>query len=57
MNLTYRACKTLIENGKYNSKEDMQTKLDIFLLNDRITQDEYSELIDLLEQKEEEKTA
>lgn len=57
MTLTYRACQILIENGKYNSKEDMQTKLDIFLLNDRITQDEYNELIDLLEQKEEEKTA
>ena len=51
MTLTYRACKTLIENGRYNSKEDMQTKLDIFLLNDRLTQSEYNELTQMLADK------
>ncbi|WP_165820897.1 hypothetical protein [Pueribacillus theae] len=44
MILTYRACKTLIDRKTYESKEDMQTKLDIFLLNNRLTQAEYDEL-------------
>lgn len=48
MTLTYRACKILIERKTYKSKEDMQTKLDIFLLNDRLTQEEYNELTQLL---------
>lgn len=44
MNLTYKACKSMIERQSYVSKEDMQTKLDIFLLNNRLTQAEYDEL-------------
>lgn len=48
MSLTYRACKSLIERGVYSSKEDMQMKLDIFLLNDRVSQEEYNELTDKL---------
>lgn len=44
MTITYRACKTLIDRNTYGSKEDMQTKLDIFLLNNRLTQTEYDEL-------------
>lgn len=44
MTLTYRACKSVIDRKSYTSKEDMQTKLDIFLLNNRITQAEYDEL-------------
>lgn len=48
MNFTYRACKTMIEKKLYTSKEDMMIKLDIFLLNDRITQTEYDELTTLL---------
>lgn len=44
MTLTYRACKSMIERQSYVSKEDMQTKLDIFLLNSRISQSEYDEL-------------
>lgn len=44
MTLTYRACKSLIDRKAYESKEDMQTKLDIFLLNNRLTQAEYDEL-------------
>lgn len=51
MTLTYRACKLLIERGTYNSKEDMQNKLDIFLLNDRLTQAEYDELTQMLANK------
>jgi len=49
---TYTLCKTVIERRTYKSKEEMMIKLDVFLLNNRITQDEYKELLDLLEQKE-----
>ena len=42
--MTYKACKTLIDRKSYVSVEDMQTKLDIFLLNNRLTQNEYNEL-------------
>lgn len=48
MSLTYKVCKSLIDRGTYASKEDMQMKLDIFLLNDRVTQGEYNELTDKL---------
>lgn len=34
----------MIDRKSYSSKEDMQTKLDIFLLNNRLTQAEYDEL-------------
>jgi len=42
--MTYKACKSLIDRKSYVSVEDMQTKLDIFLLNNRLTQVEYNEL-------------
>ena len=48
MNLTYRACKSMIERKSYVSKEDMMQKLDIFLIGDRISQSEYDELSTLL---------
>lgn len=48
MNLTYTACKVIIENKSYISKEDMQLKLDIFLLNNRIDQAQYEELVTML---------
>lgn len=45
--MTYTFCKRIIQNGNYD-KEDMLLKLDIFLLNDRITQDEYNELVGMI---------
>lgn len=45
--MTYRNCKKLIEIGRYE-KEDMLNKLDIFLLNDRISQLEYEELVNMI---------
>ena len=48
--MTYRNCKKVIENGKYE-KEDMLEKLDVFLMGNRITIEEYKELVDLLESK------
>lgn len=43
---TYILCKKVIENKTYGSKEEMIFKLDVFLLNNRITQENYNELID-----------
>jgi len=50
--MTYIFCKKVIENGTYGTTEEMMIKLDVFLLNNRITQTEYNELVDLLEKKE-----
>lgn len=41
--MTYRNCKKLIEMGRYEYN-DMLMKLDTFLLADRITQEQYTEL-------------
>lgn len=54
--MTYKNCKKVIENNKkklgaeeYEAfKVDMITKLDVFFLNNRITKDEYNELIGLM---------
>lgn len=46
MTCTY--CKTVIKNGRYGTKESFMVKLDVFLLNNRITQEEYTELVELL---------
>jgi hypothetical protein len=45
--MTYQICKRVIENGNYD-KEDLLMKLDVFLLNDRLTQVEYEELVGML---------
>ena len=49
--MTYKTAKLCIEKGLYASKEDMQTKLDLFWLGKRITEAEYQELTELLESK------
>lgn len=46
--LTYKAAKSSIERKSYKSKEDMQIMLDVFLINNRISQAEYDELTALL---------
>lgn len=52
--MTYRNCKKLIEIAEKRGTKtaewiaDMAGKLDIFLLNDRITESEYTELTGLL---------
>jgi len=46
--LTYRGCKSQIDRKSYANKEDMQQKLDIFLIGDRITQEQYTELVSIL---------
>jgi hypothetical protein len=49
--MTYKLCVTVINKGTYGTKEEMFEKLDVFLLNNRITQDEYNSLNSLLETK------
>lgn len=43
--MVYKLCKKLIEA---NRDENMQEKLDVFLVNDRLTAEEYTELTGLL---------
>lgn len=51
--MTYTVCKRLIELKDFTQEEadDLQNKLDIFLLNNRLTQEEYEELTGLLAEK------
>lgn len=46
--IIYELCKRAIEQKNYTSKEDMQNKLDVFFLGNRITESEYNELVGLL---------
>ena len=41
--MTYTYCKSIIERGKFDAQE-MKDKLDVFLLADRISQEQYTEL-------------
>ena len=52
---TYLLCKRVITNTNYKTqteKDNMQFKLDAFLLNNRVTENEYNELTKLLLDKE-----
>lgn len=46
--MTYIFCKKVIQSGAYSTKEEIQLKFDVFLLNNRITPEEYNELVNLL---------
>lgn len=52
---TYDLCKLVIERKTYKNKEDMMIKLDIFLMGNRITKDQYLELNELLAAQPEDK--
>lgn len=45
--MTYMRIKKLITNGAYD-KEDMMKKLDVFLLANRITEEQYQELVGMM---------
>ena len=45
--MTYARLKKLIENGAYD-KESMLSKLDVFLMANRITEEQYRELVGLM---------
>lgn len=46
-NMIYARIKKLIEKGAYE-KEDMLKKLDVFLLMNRITEEQYQELVGMM---------
>lgn len=48
--MTYTLCKKLIKAGNF-TKDDMQMKLDVFLLNDRISDQEYNQLVIMMDIK------
>lgn len=50
--ITYEFCKKIIERGNY-IEEDMLKKLDVFFLNNRITESQYQELKDMMQAKKE----
>ena len=50
--MCYKNCAKVIAKGTYGTKEEMLEKLDVFLLNNRITQEEYNKLVSQLEEKE-----
>lgn len=52
INYTYQNCKTLIENNRYEFN-DMMNKLDLFLMLDRITNEQYIELTGMMFKPEE----
>lgn len=45
--MTYARLKKLIVRGAYK-KEDMLNKLDVFLMANRITEEQYQELIGMM---------
>ena len=49
--MTYDLCKKVIEKGTYGPKEEMLIKLDVFLLNNRISTEEYTELKGIMDSK------
>lgn len=55
--ITYKLCKNKVEKGMYETREEMQTMLDVFYAGNRITTEQYQELSLLLDTKEVEKTA
>ena len=46
--MTYKNCKKLIENNRYEYN-DMMEKLDVSLLVNRITTEQYYELVKMME--------
>ena len=45
--MTYASLKKLISRGAYD-KEDMMNKLDVFLMANRITEEQYQELVGMM---------
>lgn len=48
--MTYKNCKKLIEAARYEY-DDMMNKLDVFLLGNRITQSQYEDLVQMMNDK------
>ncbi|MCE4722092.1 hypothetical protein LVU47_07825 [Clostridioides difficile] len=52
MNEVYNITKRMIEQKNFETKEELQTKLDVFYAMDRIKESEYTELTNLLIKEE-----
>lgn len=48
--MIYNLLKRKIEGGTFN-REELLTKMDVYLLNNRITQENYTELVALMDAK------
>ena len=53
--MTYKLLKRIISRGNYD-KESMMQKLDVFLMADRITAEEYQELVEMINGQSEDST-
>lgn len=49
--MTYALIKKIIAKGNYD-KDDLMNKLDVFLLAGRITDEQYKELVQMLNESE-----
>lgn len=49
--MIYKLCKTVIENGNYEY-QSMLNKLDVYLLGNRITPEQYTELKELMDNQQ-----
>lgn len=49
--MIYNLLKKKIERGSFN-REELITKMDVYLLNNRITNDNYTELVALMDAKQ-----
>lgn len=47
----YKSMKILINRHFYKTREEAQERLDMFYAKKRLTEDKYSELCDLLDEK------
>lgn len=45
--MTYERLKKIIQNGKYN-RDAIMNQLDVFLMNNRITTEQYQELVGMI---------
>ncbi len=48
MDRTYQACRTLIEKNRIRDDGEFKEKMDILLLNGRLTHEEYDSLSELM---------
>lgn len=47
-NTIYSFCKNMIETRTYKDKQDMEFRLDVFYAKDRLTNEEYQNLVGML---------
>ena len=50
--MIYKLMKKMIVNHNYYDKEEVQRKLDVFYASNRITEEQYTELTELLASQE-----